>query len=247
MKILPRLFRYMIILLSKNQKIKLFLLKINKNISINLQEKIAYLENLKFFFQVDLIIDIGVFKGTKELYSVFDNVDFHLIDPIKQKLSDTPKSYEFYEIGISSKIGEFKFYEYENGGMSTFYDELKLGRSYEGKIKSKKLIPTLTLDAFIEKNCSKYQNIGLKIDAQGSELDIISSLKKMSEKIDFIIIENNITNRYNNDSHFSSCTSLLYEKGFRFLNLVEPSTANFQHCYDCVYIKENNRIFSSTI
>lgn len=241
-------FELFLNILFKNKKMKLLIAKMNNYVSHKLDVEDTYLESVKELFETDLIIDVGVFKGTRPLYSVFNNVHFHLIDPVKTKLSYIPKSHEFYEVGLSSKIGEgVKFYEYENGGMSTFYKELKFGRGYEGNVKAEKTVQTLTLDSFIEKNCSKFNNIGLKIDTQGSELDVLNGLDRMSSKIDFIIIENNITNRYDNDSHFSSCTSLLYKKGFRFLNLTEPSTVNFQHAYECVYVKENNKVFSKKL
>jgi len=74
------------------------------------------------------------------------------------------------------------------------------------KIENNKFkVPVMTLDKFIE-NYVECDNIGLKIDVQGSGIDLLNGLDKMKSKITFIIIENDITDRYRDGVNFSKNT-----------------------------------------
>mgnify|MGYP006106120445 CR=1 FL=1 len=64
------------------------------------------------------------------------------------------------------------------------------------------------------------KSIRLRFDVQGSELDIINPIINFPENLQWIIIENNILNRYSNFSNFSTVTSQLNSKDFTFLNIM---------------------------
>lgn len=200
-----------------------------------------YIKEIKKFHNPELIIDIGVFKGTPDLYSVFSKSHFFLIDPIETKLISKPKKYDRFEIGISNKSGNMKFNIYENGGLSTF-KKSSSKISYSGALKSEKTVQVLTLKEFIKNHCKGYKSIGLKIDVQGSELDIISSLKGI-KNIKFIIIENDMINRYLGGANFSSNTAALLKCGYRLFNIAQPSTPFMQTAYDAIYFQVDDNCF----
>ena len=83
----------------------------------------------------------------------------------------------------------------------------------------------------------------IKIDVQGSEFDILRPIITFPENLQWIIVENNILNRYNNFSNFSTVTSQLNSKGFRFLNLMQPSSFGVPAAYDALYISSENPLF----
>jgi len=64
------------------------------------------------------------------------------------------------------------------------------------------------------------KSIRLRFDVQGSELDIINPIINFPENLQWIIIENNILNRYSNFSNFNTVTSQLNSKDFTFLNIM---------------------------
>ena len=190
---------------TEKNKSKKILSKVNTYISHKLEVDDGYWETIAGLVNVDSIIDVGVFKGTPILYKHFKDQRYYLIDPIKQKLEWEPRDYDFFELGLSDLEGELTINEYQNGGMSSFKEELKFGRGYEGPIKNKFKVPVMTLDKFIE-NYVECDNIGLKIDVQGSGIDLLNGLDKMKSKITFIIIENDITDRYRDGVNFSKNT-----------------------------------------
>jgi hypothetical protein len=93
----------------------------------------------------------------------------------------------------------------------------------------------------------KYKKIGIKIDTHGTEYEILEGLVKNIEKVDFIIIENNILPRYKESKLFSELTCLLFKKSFYFLNILNPSSTIPRYAYDCVFLNKNNNLFKTTL
>ena len=64
-------------------------------------------------------------------------------------------------------------------------------------------------------------------------------------KIKFIIIENDIIDRYAGGSNFSSNTAALFDCGYRLFNIGQPSTPSMQAAYDTIYFKVDDECFSN--
>jgi hypothetical protein len=131
--------------------------------------------------------------------------------------------------------------------LSSYKEELQLNRGIASK--PIKIIETeiITLDSLIDTEMIKHQKIGIKLDAQGTEYEILEGLVKNIEKVDFIILENNILPRYKDSKLFSELTSLLLKKGFYFLNILNPSSTIPRYAYDCLFLNKNNNLFKTTL
>lgn len=208
-------------------------------------DETAYLKQIKANTNVSVIIDVGVHEGTPNLYSVFKDKHFILVDPVIDQLEFKPQSYKFIQKGLGEKNEIKKFNIHPNSGLSSYKEELNLNRNIESSVAKVIETEVITLDNLISNECSKDHKIGIKIDTQGSEYDILLGLEKFIDRVEFIILENNILPRYDNSKLFSETTSLLFKKDFYFLNILEPSYAIPRYNYDCVYLHKRNPLFKT--
>ncbi len=141
---------------------------------------------------IDTLIDIGVGKeGTPELYERFPNANLILIDPIEEAES-------FAKRHLSSR--QYSFFNYgvgEREEIQTLNIEDEIGRStllkvteinFEGEPIRKKQIQVKTLDV-ICRDIINLGKIGIKIDTEGYELNIIKGAKEVLKKTSFVIAE----------------------------------------------------------
>lgn len=203
-----------------------------------------YLDTLKAIQHVDLVIDVGVYQGTPELYAVFEEKDFYLIDPQPKNLQSKPKIFRQFSCVLGGFNGNRTFYNYVAEGVSSCHTFTKKDGSYKSNLHSESTVACFTLNEFINLNCKGFVSIGLKVDAQGAEFEIFNAMEYIDDSVKWIIVENNVVDRYNTESHFSNVTSSLWQRGFRFLNLTQQTTTYISVAYDTVYLRKNHPIFT---
>lgn len=209
-------------------------------------DEIGYYEQIRQNTNIDTVIDVGVHKGTPHLYETFKECSFLLVDPVDDFLEVKPERYKFIKKGLGNKNQQKKFYIHQNSGLSSFKEELRLGRSIESEPTETTNVEIVTLDNLIKKELTPSNSIGIKIDAQGYEYEILEGLTENIERVEFIIIENNILPRYKETKLFSELTSFLLKKDFYFLNILNPSSTIPRYSYDCLFLHKNNPIFKLT-
>ena len=148
-------------------------------------------EQLKKLPEIDNLIDVGVGqKGTPDLYKRFESKKLILIDPLDE-------AEKFYINHMENK--DAIFFKTALGSIKcqkTINVEKKIGRStllkvsdinFEGEPIDKRVIPVDTLDNVIRE--LNLKNIGLKIDTEGYELDVIKGSKNTLKNAKFVIAE----------------------------------------------------------
>lgn len=150
-------------------------------------EQINKLPNIK------TLIDIGVGpNGTPDLYKRFVNSKLILIDPLDEAKSYAKKLNKsrnvlFYQNALGKFDGEevdFKIQK-ELGNSSL----LKVSKiNYKSNIINKKKIKLQKLDTLLI-NKKSLGSIGIKIDVEGFELDVIKGASKTLKKTKFLIAE----------------------------------------------------------
>jgi FkbM family methyltransferase len=151
--------------------------------------------------KINNIYDVGAFKGewTNQLYkNSLKNKNFFLFEANienEEYLSKYNHKY-FIEI-LSNKRKKVKFYSLANTGDSYYLEQTSIYK----KIKPEKKI-TSTLDIIQKKNKLPYPDF-LKIDTQGSEIDILKGGKKILKRCKVILLE---------------CPIISYNKGAPNLN-----------------------------
>tara|TARA_B100000123_G_scaffold115568_1_gene85127 strand:- start:199 stop:570 length:372 start_codon:yes stop_codon:yes gene_type:complete len=89
----------------------------------------------------------------------------------------------------------------------------------------KYLVKTSSIDIFFKK--IKFKNCLLKIDVEGFEYNVLEGSKSKIGEINYILIENQFGNLYENKS-FNEIKSYLYKKKFKVLKKFVFPTLHYQ-------------------
>ena len=143
--------------------------------------------------EIDTLIDIGVgVHGTEDLYNRFKNAKLILIDPIDEAKEYAHKLSKKREVNFfQNALGREDDIEKEmklqkNKGFSSFLEisEINMKDDY---VEKRKLI-IKKLDTIIDKK-EELGKIGIKIDTEGFELDVILGASETLKYSKFVIAE----------------------------------------------------------
>lgn len=166
--------------------------KIHKNVKLP-KDHTNYLKKLKneYKFEPKVIYDIGscVLHWTVEADTIWPNSQIYLFDAFSPLEQLYKKNKYKYNIGVLSdkddKIVKFYQNDFKIGGNSyyreRFYSAIFPKDNYIEKVTSK-------LDTVVKNNNFNYPNL-IKMDVQGSELDIIKGSKECLKTCEYLIVE----------------------------------------------------------
>lgn len=189
----------------------------------------------------DAVIDVGVRSGTPWLYEVYAGVPFVLVDPQEggeALLKARPSDFVFVNKAAGRVAGRGMFNE--QGSMSTFLDRTALTQV---PVRGRHEAEIATLDAIIAEHLPAARRIGLKIDTEGFELEVLAGLDVSLERIDFILSEASVLNRFENSYNFSELVAELWKKGFRFYNILNRTAPKAPRVYDCLFLPKDDAAF----
>ena len=140
---------------------------------------------------IDTLIDVGVGPdGTPDLYKKFTGKKLILIDP----LDESEKFYKdemqgvdaiFFKTALGASKGSVKINVEEQIGRSSILDVSDI--NFEGSPMEKRVVPVSTLDDLV---CElDLGNVGLKIDTEGYELNVIRGAKNILTNCKFVLAE----------------------------------------------------------
>jgi FkbM family methyltransferase len=141
-----------------------------------------YIKNL-IYSDVKCVLDIGAHVGlfTKEMYDVFPNAEYHMVEAnyeCEDKLKEISFAKYYMEL-LSDSEKEIEYYMNKNSPTSTgnsYYKEISHHFSNDNLktvIRNSKTLDTMFLDKTFD---------FIKLDTQGSELDIIRGGKELIKK-----------------------------------------------------------------
>ena len=148
-------------------------------------------DQLKNLPDIDTFIDVGVgAEGTPDLYEKFSEKKLVLIDPLdeaekfyKENMQDTDAI--FFKTALGNSAGSLQINVEENIGRSTILDVSDI--NFEGNPIEQREIPVNTLDEILKDH--QLGKIGIKIDTEGYELNVILGSKKTLLNTKFVIAE----------------------------------------------------------
>ena len=156
---------------------------------------LKFLEHMEALgYKTKVVYDIGACQAawSKELKTNFKNVEIILFEAnpaYKTALENS--GFKFFNDALSNPGRKYvDFYNGTNTGDS-YYKETTKYYDEQSSIR----LTCKTLDEIVEKNHLPIPNL-IKIDTQGSELDILNGAQLIIDKVDFIYIELPII-RYN--------------------------------------------------
>jgi FkbM family methyltransferase len=141
---------------------------------------------------IDTLIDIGVGPmGTPDLYERFSSARLLLIDPLDETQSYIDKSLGsrdvmYHKCGVGKEPDELIINVEKEIGRSSILQVTAI--NYEGEPLDKRKIKIKTLDSVTssEENLGK---IGIKIDTEGYELNVILGATETLKSTEFVLAE----------------------------------------------------------
>ena len=198
----------------------------------------AYLQSLGF--DVTTIVDVGVQCGTPELYNAFPDCTFVLVDPQREAASllrHKPAKYVFINKGLGASAGSLVLKE-QAAGKTTFLQRTPLTAS---PILSEYEVDVTTLDQVLD-SVNPAGPIGIKIDTEGYELEVIKGLNKYWNDTQFVICEASIKNRFVGSYHMSELISYMLDHNFLFFNFLNPTREQPRY-YDVLFVPRGSHLF----
>ena len=149
-------------------------------------------DQLKKLPAIDTLIDIGVGPmGTPDLYQRFDSAKLLLIDPLDETedyIYDNLASRKvmFHKCGVGKETGEFTINVEKEIGRSSILHVAEI--NYEGEPVDRRKIPIKTLDS-VTSSESNLGKLGIKIDTEGFELNVIHGATETLKSTEFVLAE----------------------------------------------------------
>jgi FkbM family methyltransferase len=179
-----------------------------------------------FGFKPDVVFDVGVCEGTPWLYRSFPNARFVLIDPQAQcelsvQASKLLPTFEFHAVALGEEAGEAK--------LSVPYSEAKpelamasllkrSGRMAEHFVEVEtQTVPVARLDEIAGAYPGR---VGLKIDTEGYEAQVLRGGPETLLRCDFVILELSVTSRFEGLSPPSEVVRLLADAGLEMRDVL---------------------------
>lgn len=202
----------------KNQIIEKILLKFPKlsrtfyKYSIN--NKLGkFLKNFQRNNKINCVYDIGAFKG--EWSNFYKNTSladskFILFEANKEHIKDLEKnSFQYFNAILSDEKKKVKFYNNKNSSGDSYYRE----NTYHHKDLKPNEVLTNTLDDLVKENNLTLPDF-IKIDTQGSELDILKGSTNSLSNCKLIYLECPIAKLNLNNLNISDYLNFLNKIGF---------------------------------
>lgn len=179
----------------------------------------------------DLIIDVGASNGawSREVRLVYPDATFWLFEPNK-----------------SYTITDFKHVFHMAVAGDTLYvpDRWQHASMIPLPHSKKIIVPYITLD---ELDLRPYKHIILKIDTQGTELDVLCSGENQLEQIDLIYMEVSLVQLMPNATIplFHDIVKFLSERGFLLYDINERHVAENGRAMqmDVTFVNTNSRLY----
>jgi len=176
---------------------------------------------------VETIIDIGANNGQflKAAHHFFPKAVIYSFEPIPKLFQGLikfkSKNINVFNLAVGNSIGEFDFHLNSYSHVSSFLDISKENETYP-----KDSIETIRVKQDTLDNISKSLDIKgvtlLKLDVQGFEMEVLKGgANTIKAHINYIIIEANFVNLYDNQPTFTELNRHLNELGFELKTMLD--------------------------
>jgi FkbM family methyltransferase len=196
------------------------------------------------------IIDVGAFEGywSKSASKIFTSSKFYLFEPQSDKSNIINKNMYGTNLNLSNQLlgaldNELVSF-YKMGTGSSYYPENTDAERIEISLK------TLTLDTFVSSNKIELNNSILKLDTQGSELDILKGAKSSLKEIDFILIELSLVNYNFNAPSYLEILNYLEKEDFVLFDILEIHRSiknSLPIQFDGIFVNVNSEFYRKNV
>lgn len=211
---------------------------------ITMEEGLRHLRGLNFVPQT--VIDVGAGYGTTPLLEVFPEAHYLWLEPLQEfesKLEQLRPKYkgDIIIAAAGSQAGKTSIAVEEGLLGSSMQDDGSYGN------KPTREIDVITLNSLKDK-MDLTQDIFLKVDVQGGELDVIAGADEILSSIDAILLEVSFFRFFKDIPIFDEVISDMKERGFTVYDILAGNTRPRDHALgqkDLLFVKTEGRFRSS--
>ena len=160
------------------------------------------------------VVDVGVATGTKELYAAFPGARHILVEPLEEFQQD-----------LEAIVAGLENAEYvmavatSSPGLATInvhadlHGSSVLMEGEDGVNGVRRKVRACTLSEI----CRERKTVGpylLKIDTQGSELDVVSGAEQILQEVECVIMEVSLFAFFEGGPQIGDCISFMQDRGF---------------------------------
>jgi FkbM family methyltransferase len=174
----------------------------------------------------DVVFDVGVDMGTPFLYQAFPAARFALIDPRAESRAaltgpDAPRDAQFFETALGAAPGTLTLHiphsdKGEQGAMASLRQRTDTLSAKFSRVDTRS-VPVTTLDGIAAQFDGR---IGLKIDTEGYEDEVLAGAAETLRRTDFVILELSLIQRFEGIAPPSRLITRLAAAGLEFRDVL---------------------------
>jgi FkbM family methyltransferase len=175
---------------------------------------------------VATLIDVGVNRGTPDLYEAFPNAYLVLVEPVRERIPAmeaiiADRAGEYVTAAAGAKKGTATFnVETARIGLSSFHG--RLTTPVDESAIERRTVNIVTLDYLRRKHRLKGP-FGIKIDTEGHELDVIRGSRKTLTKTAWVIAEVSIGKRFEGGYRADEMIGIMRSHGFAVADILKST------------------------
>lgn len=172
---------------------------------------------------VNTLIDVGCAFDTPEFRRLAPSAALLLLDPVREYEPHMRRAVErrggsFEIVAVSSREGTAEIsVDTADPEKSSLFRRTALTRR-SGELQTR-AVPMKTLDAVVAEHAA-VPPFGLKIDTEGSELDVITGAREMLRRTSFVIMEASVQGRFEGSYSFLELLEEMNGLGFEIGNVL---------------------------
>jgi FkbM family methyltransferase len=173
--------------------------------------------------EIRVVYDIGAHNGswTNQVSRILKSADFYLFEPNKNHNSQLEKTgFKYFNVVLSDQTKTVEWYGVGGLGDSYFKDS---GQTFVS-ISSRKVLSN-TLNHLVQENKLPIPQL-LKIDTQGSELDIVAGSSDFIGSVKFVLLECPLIEYNLGAPNIQSYLSTMHNLGFTPVDITEVHYMN---------------------
>jgi FkbM family methyltransferase len=185
-----------------------------------------YLRRLRF--RPATVIDVGVGYGTPELYEAFPRAELLLVEPVAEFSAAisailSARKGVHVPVALGAETGERELLvQRRQPLLASFFVRSELERTDDEAVPRR--VAVETLDRVLAAHpCSR--PYGLKIDAEGAELEVIRGARETLRDTEFVIAEVGVPPRFQDGYRFAEFIAELDRHGFEVCDILDIGRA----------------------
>lgn len=177
----------------------------------------------------EVVFDVGVDRGTPQLYRAFPAAHVVMIDPRAEARDamagpDAPARASFHEVALGAAAGRMELsIPVTAAGVQGARASLNLPRGRMARAITgyeRRMVEVTTLDAV----ASAYPGVaGLKIDTEGHEAEVLAGGAETLRRCAFVILEISLTERFDRTPRPSAVFAALAGAGLEFRDVLRTT------------------------